>query len=80
MGSFGFLGYMIILIASYCIECIYMYIYICIYAYLCQASLTGLYEVGRKHAELGFSAPVEEGMRVVLMSTDDYFKLGASLL
>ena len=59
---------------------VYMYICICIYAYLCQASLTGLYEVGRKHAELGFSAPVEEGMRVVLMSTDDYFKLGASLL
>ena len=41
-----------------------------------EASLKGLFEVGRKHAELGFSAPASEGMRVVLMSTDDLFKLG----
>eukprot|EP01043_Picozoa_sp_COSAG02_P032768 COSAG02_NODE_2204_length_9520_cov_6.974950_3_plen_1249_part_00 len=38
-----------------------------------EAMTTGLFQVGQQHAEIGFD---RDAMRVVLASTDDFFKLG----
>ena len=41
-----------------------------------EASMTGLLNVGTQHETLGFTATGSDALRVVLMSTDDFFKLG----